>query len=97
MANPTRFGLDLPAATSQGSETYIRDMLDPQIEELQDQLSLLQGLRRAVCGTFQIDRREDASVIGKALDAANRAVLEGEEDRRVPRRVPIHTHVDIRS
>jgi hypothetical protein len=85
MANVMHFALDLPTSTTERTEGYVREVLDPQIEELQNQLELLQGLRRAICGTFRINRREGASELGQVLDAATRSTFEGDDDRRVPR------------
>lgn len=76
----TRFGLALPATTEAQTNDYVRQVLDPQIMELQDQLQLLQGLRRAIAGTFGIDRRDDAGTFGQIADAATRAELEGGAD-----------------
>lgn len=75
----TRFGLALPATTETMTNEYVRQVLDPQIVELQQQLQLLQGVRRAIAGTFGIDRREDAGTFAQMADSAARAELEGDE------------------
>ncbi|AMS41211.1 hypothetical protein [Aminobacter aminovorans] len=93
MSQTSRFGLELPQATETGTVEYVRTVLDPQIDELQNQLELLQGLRRAIAGTFGIDRRGDeAGRFGQLADAAKRAEYEGGdqgnsvgEGRLVPR------------
>lgn len=75
----TRFGLALPTQTEMQTNEFVRQVLDPQIEELQEQLSLLQGVRRAIASTFGIDRREDAGTFAKMADSARRAELEGDD------------------
>ncbi|MBE1208159.1 hypothetical protein [Aminobacter carboxidus] len=82
MSQTSRFGLGLPEATETGSIEYVRAVLDPQIDELQNQLDLLQGVRRAIAGTFGIDRRGDeAGKFGQLADAAKRAEYEGGGER----------------
>lgn len=76
---PPRFGLALPATTEAMTTEYVRQVLDPQIVELHQQLQLLQGVRRAIAGTFGIDRRDDAGTFGQMADSAARAEFEGDE------------------
>ena len=91
----SRFGLDLPSATEAQSVEYVKNVLDPQIDELTAQLSLLQGARRAIASIFGIDRRGDeAGVFGLAADSSRRGEYEGEgqpldgNGRLVPRGKP---------
>ncbi|CAM5656109.1 hypothetical protein MAUB1S_11409 [Mycolicibacterium aubagnense] len=91
----SRFGLGLPPTTEALSIEYVKNVLDPQIDELTAQLTLLQGMRRAIASVFGIDRRGDeAGVFGQAADAAKRAEYEGEgaqtdeSGRLVPRGRP---------
>lgn len=99
---PIRFGISLPPQTEAETDKYVTSVLDPQIEELQRQLSILQGLRRAIAETFGIDRREDAGTFGKMADRARRAELEGDETtgangKMVPPGVITHRHTGIQS
>ncbi|MES0218036.1 hypothetical protein NKL07_22065 [Mesorhizobium sp. C280B] len=87
------FGITRVDATRTASSEYLAE-LDKSIDELSGQLALLQGVRRAVAGTFGFDRRGDeAGTFGKAADAAKRAEYEGEggqndeSGRLVPRKV----------
>ncbi|MES0168195.1 hypothetical protein NKJ87_19770 [Mesorhizobium sp. M0027] len=74
-----RFGLALPPKTEAASIEFIEAVLDPQIDELQNQLALLQGVRRAIASIFGIDRRgDDVGKFGQGADAANRQHYEGE-------------------
>jgi hypothetical protein len=57
-----RFQFKLPEATQKGAEAFLRDTLDPQIVELQDQLASLQVIRRAVAASFGIDRRDSPPI-----------------------------------
>ena len=75
----SRFGVSLPPQTEAQTDKYVAEVLDPQIEELQRQLSLLQALRRAIAETFGIDRREDAGTFGKMAARAKRAEFEGDD------------------
>ena len=98
----TRFGFSLPAQTEAETDKYVAGVLDPQIEELQRQLSILQGLRRAIAETFGIDRREDAGTFARMADRARRAELEGDETngangKMVPPGVIVHRHEGIQS
>ncbi|RWM29453.1 hypothetical protein [Mesorhizobium sp.] len=89
----TTFSITRTEATREASAAYLAE-LDKSIDELGAQLALLQGVRRAVAGTFGFDRRtkEEAGEFGAAADAARRAEYEGEggstdgEGRLVPRR-----------
>lgn len=77
-------------ATRTASSEYLAE-LDKSIDELGAQLALLQGVRRAVAGTFGFDRRgEEAGAFGQAADAAKRAEYEGENNLtdKVGRLVP---------
>lgn len=93
MPDPVRhFGFALPEITAGKTQEYVETVLDPQIEEVSQQLQLLQGVRRAIAGTFKIDRRDGVGIFGEAADRAKRAELEGDETtdaegRMVPRRV----------
>lgn len=73
----TRFGLKLPHATEDSAKAFIADVLDPQIEELGEQLQHLQNLRRVMASTFGVDRRDGAGRMGEARDRARRAEMEG--------------------
>jgi len=79
MDHVQRFGLVLPPKTEAASIEFVRNVLDPQIDELQNQLALLQSARRAIASIFGIDRRgDDAGVFGQAADSTNRQHYEGE-------------------
>lgn len=81
MDHTPRFSLQLPPKTEAASIEFIKTVLDPQIDELQAQLALLQGARRAVASIFGVDRRgDDAGKFGKAADSTNRQHYEGEGD-----------------
>ncbi len=77
MAIDTRFGLKLPDATEVSAKHFIAEVLDPQIDELNAQLSHLQNLRRVMASTFGVDRREGGSKFAEAHDRARRAEMEG--------------------
>lgn len=72
------FSIKLTEHTKTAAEEFLRK-LDPQIDELQQQLALLQGVRRAVAGTFGFDRRDGVGKIAQAADRARRAEYEGDE------------------
>ncbi|MGT2467408.1 hypothetical protein ACVOMV_24860 [Mesorhizobium atlanticum] len=74
----TTFGITRAEATREASAAFVAE-LDKSTDELTEQLSLLQTLRRAAAGAFGFDRRGDeAGTFGKAADAAKRAIYEGE-------------------
>lgn len=72
------FSIKLTEQTKMAAEAFIKQ-LDPQIDELQEQLRLLQGVRRAVAGTFGFDRRDGVGKIAQAADRAKRAEYEGDD------------------
>ncbi|QPC87085.1 hypothetical protein GA830_10295 [Mesorhizobium sp. NBSH29] len=78
---PTTFGLSLPETTTEAAHTFDR-ALTAQIDELNNQLQLMQALRRANAAAFGIDRREGVGKFGEMADAAKRAEYEGDSGER---------------
>lgn len=86
------FAITRTDATVTASHEYVAE-LDKTIDELRGQLELLQGLRRAVAGTFSIDRAEGATGFGLITENLKRAEYEGDDaegpdGRLVPRGMP---------
>lgn len=75
--NAMKFVLDLPDVTVELSRAYVRDVLDPQIDELQAQLALLQHARSELARLFEIDRREHPTWVQSLIERAARAHFEG--------------------
>jgi hypothetical protein len=74
-----KFEFKLLDATVAGVKQHIETVLDPQIAEAEENLSLLKLARGTLARTFGLDRR-DGSYIEQLVDGAKRSETELDEE-----------------